>query len=202
MPSINNNAHFDYLDPPSETGLSRNAPTPDSVWPVDPPRADIFCNASMMLHPLVSPLAASPACWTGMPPVFLCLGNEALEDEIVVMARKMHEGGGIVQVIGYEGMPHCFAMIFPTSVVGTDCFERWAAFCSQVSNGTDPVTTEVMWAKAFSKPVQFNKVAMDAASTLTDAEVLNSMRKMKEHGTARETEHLGRWNEQESKPKL
>ncbi|KAJ9503404.1 hypothetical protein H2202_001558 [Exophiala xenobiotica] len=202
MPSIDNNAHFDYLDPPSAVGVSKGEPIPDDLWPASPPRAEIFCNASMMVHPLVSPLAAAPELWKGMPPTFMCLGNEGLEDEITVLARRMHQGGGVVEFAGYEGMPHCFGMIFANSPMTKDCFKRWARFCSDVTQGSGPRSSKVTWAKAFSHPPNHQEVEMDKISTLSDSDVLNSMKRRQEHAISREEEAVKRWSEQQSRAKL
>ncbi|KAK5555615.1 hypothetical protein LTR46_006640 [Exophiala xenobiotica] len=202
MPSIDNNAHFDYLDPPSAVGVSKGEPIPDDLWPASPPRAEIFCNASMMVHPLVSPLAAAPELWKGMPPTFMCLGNEGLEDEITVLARRMHQGGGVVEFAGYEGMPHCFGMIFANSPMTKDCFKRWARFCSDVTQGSGPRSSKATWAKAFSHPPDHQEVEMDKISTLSDSDVLNSMKRRQEHAISREEEAVKRWSEQQSRAKL
>ncbi|KIX03104.1 uncharacterized protein Z518_06654 [Rhinocladiella mackenziei CBS 650.93] len=202
QPSINNNAHFDYLDPPSATGISRAEPIPDAAWPASPPRAEIFCNASMMVHPLASPLAAPPELWKGMPPAFMCLGNEGLEDEITVLARRMHQGGGVVDFVGYEGMPHCFAMIFPTSPAGRDCFVRWAKFCSGLVQGSGPTSSRAVWAEALSKPLRFKEVPMHRLTKLADHEVNDAMNRMQKHAMDREKEALEKWSEQQSKAKL
>lgn len=202
LPSINKNAHFDYLDPPTDTGVSRHEPIPDAVWPTDPPRADMFCNASMLIHPLTSPLAAAPELWKGMPPVFMCLGNEALEDEILILARRMHEGGGVVELVGYEGMPHCFAMIFPTSASGSDCYRRWGTFCSEVVQGQGINVSQASWVKAFSKPLQLTKTPIEEISNLSDHDVADAMDKMQQHALTREKEALQKWNERQTRARL
>ncbi|KAF2655914.1 hypothetical protein K491DRAFT_568413, partial [Lophiostoma macrostomum CBS 122681] len=56
LPSISHFAKYDYLPTPAQT---RTMTFPhDDVWPVDPPRADLYCEGSALCHPLVSPLAA------------------------------------------------------------------------------------------------------------------------------------------------
>ncbi|KIW97546.1 uncharacterized protein Z519_01130 [Cladophialophora bantiana CBS 173.52] len=202
MPSINHNAHLDYLDPPTAGGISKSDPIPDHLWPASPPRADIFCNASMLAHPLVSPLAASPEHWNGMPPAWLCLGNEGLEDEITVLARRMHQGGGVVDFVGYEGMPHCFAMVFPKTPKSRDCFERQANFCSAVVNGNPPTSSRAVWVKAFSKPSHVEELDLDQLSTLSDEEVTDAINRMQNHAKRREEEALMKWDEQQTRAKL
>ncbi|KAJ9610401.1 hypothetical protein H2200_005178 [Cladophialophora chaetospira] len=202
MPSIHSNAHFDYLDPPTAEGVAKADPIPDDLWPARPPRAEIFCNASMMAHPLVSPLAAPPDLWKGMPPAWFCLGNEGLEDEITILARRMHEGGGSVHFVGYEGMPHCFAMVFPTTTKSKDCFDRQAKFITDVVNGTGPKSSEAVWVKAFTNPLEPRQLDFEHLSTITDEAVSEAIEKMRNHAIRREQEALQKWNEQRSRAKL
>jgi acetyl esterase/lipase len=202
MPSIHKNAQFDYLDPPTGEGISKTDPLPDGVWPARPPRAEIFCNASMLAHPLVSPLAAHPDLWKGMPPAWLCLGNEGLEDEITILARRMHQGGGAVRFVGYEGMPHCFAMIFPASPKGKDCYQRQADFMTDVVTGAGPASSEAVWVKAFSNPPDPKELDFEHLSKITDQEVSSAIERMRDHAWRREQEALKKWNEQQSRAKL
>lgn len=202
LPSINQNAHLDYLTPPTSTGTSKHEHAADEIWPARPPRADIFCNASMMLHPLVSPLSAGPGMWKGAPPIFMCLGNEALEDEIVVFARRLHQGGTIVDLVGYEGMPHCFAMLFATSLHGIDCYERWTTFCSDVVEGKAPTVSKALWIKAFSNPPKGTEIPMEDISLLKDEDVLAAMKRMQGHALRREEDGLKNWHEQTARAKL
>ena len=202
MPSVRTNAHFDYLDAPMADGISKSDPIPDDLWPAKPPRAEIFCNASMLAHPLVSPLAARPEIWKGMPPAWLCLGNEGLEDEITILARRMHQGGGLVQFVGYEGMPHCFALILITSPKGRDCFGRQASFMTDVVNGSGPASSQAVWVKAFSNPLEPREVDFEKLSELTDADVANAMDRMQTHAKRREEEAVKKWNMQQTRAKL
>ncbi|OQV01758.1 hypothetical protein CLAIMM_07054 [Cladophialophora immunda] len=202
MPSINHNAHLDYLDPPTPEGVSKSDPLPDDLWPASPPRANIFCNASVMAHPLVSPLAAGPELWKGMPPAWLCLGNEGLEDEITILARRMHQGGGVVDFVGYEGMPHCFAMVFPKTPKSRDCFERQTNFCSAVVDGTGPTSSRFVWVKAFSKPSSTEELDPDQLSKLSDQEVMDAINTMQNHARKREAQALMKWHEQQTRAKL
>lgn len=202
LPSNINNANYDYLEPLGHTGLSNTEPLPDALWPACPPRADIFCNASIMLHPLVSPVQACAELWRGMPPVWMCVGNEALEDEATILARRMHQGGGVVNLVRYEGMPHCFAMIFSASPMGKDCFKRWSRFCTDVVNGSQPGSSKTIWVKAFSNPLQSEELDLEALHTLTDQEVAEITSNMQTHFLKREEELLKTWRQQEAKAKL
>ncbi len=202
MPSVRNNAHFDYIDPPNAEGIPAADPVPDDLWPAKPPRAEIFCNASMVAHPLVSPLAATSDLWKGMPPAWLCLGNEGLEDEITILARSMHRGGGLVQFAGYEGMPHCFAMVFPSTPRSEDCFNRQAHFIKEVVSGTGPGSSEAFWVKAFSNPSEHRTLSFENLSNITDLEVSEGLHRMRKHAVRREQGALKKWNENQSRAKL
>ncbi|KAF7511689.1 hypothetical protein GJ744_003852 [Endocarpon pusillum] len=127
MPSCHTNATYDYLIPPPDFGLAADLPA-DDIWPTQPPRVDMYVNATALIHPLVSPIAAKPELWRGAPPTYMCAGTEALEDEIAVVARHMDEAGVYVQFDTYEGMPHCFGMIFPKSPMGRECIKSLGEF--------------------------------------------------------------------------
>jgi hypothetical protein len=100
-------ADLDYLPPPS---YSDKMPfPPDSVWPVNPPRRELFCDESAMCHPLVSPIAVMD--WKGSPPVFICCGEELLEDEDKVVAQRLAREGVATVCEQYEGMPHVFGLM-------------------------------------------------------------------------------------------
>ena len=137
-----------------------------------------------------------------MPPAWFCLGNEGLEDEITILARRMHTGGGVVQFVGYEGMPHVFAMIWPTTPKGKDCFDRQAKFITNVVNGTRPTSSEAVWVKAFSDPPSPREVDFEHISQLSDNQVSDAMSRMQNHARRREEEALKKWNEHQSRAKL
>jgi acetyl esterase/lipase len=202
LPSTRKNAQYDYLQPPAADGLSTYEPLPDKHWPSEPPRAEMLCNWSMLAHPLVSPLAASAELWKGMPPAWFCLGNEGLEDEITVLARRMHQAGAVVQFVGYEGMPHCFSMIFPTSVKGKDCFGRQVKFIQDVTEGQGPSESDAVWVTAFSNPPEAKTMDFGHISKLTDVDVFSSMQTRVEYARRREEEALAKWTEPQTRAKL
>ncbi|EMD89368.1 hypothetical protein COCC4DRAFT_60752 [Bipolaris maydis ATCC 48331] len=107
LPSIENETTFDYLPPPSQTD-KKDFPA-DEVWPANPPRADLYCEASALLHPLVSPLAAQD--WSGSPPLFFSIGQEMLRDEGAVLAQRAVSQGVSVTWREFEAMPHVFAVL-------------------------------------------------------------------------------------------
>lgn len=201
MPSLWSNAQFDYLSPPSATGGVEEPPA-DDVWPTKPPRAEIFCGGSILIHPLVSPLAAKADLWRGSCPVWMCVGNEGLEDEISIMARRFHEAGVPIVFDGYEGMPHCFAMVFMKSPAGKECFRSWSEFCVEAVAGTVERRDTGRWMKAFSHPLQFREVRLEEITKITDLEVDEKLEKAKRKTMQRDIELLKNWNERQSKPHL
>ena len=106
----------------------------DSIWPTNPPRVETYCNASMVSHPLVSPLFARSASWEGAPPVYVCVGWDGMQDEAEVFARRVAEAGATVLFEGFVGMPHAFGMV-PWSKSGFRAFDGWAGFCRAVVGG-------------------------------------------------------------------
>lgn len=89
MPSMEANSKYNFLPPPS---FSNAHPfPPDSIWPSRPPRNNIFCENTMMCDPLISPMAVQARNWKGSPPVFIVCGEELLEDEDRVMAKRLAE---------------------------------------------------------------------------------------------------------------
>ncbi|KAI4196390.1 MAG: hypothetical protein LQ350_006576 [Teloschistes chrysophthalmus] len=134
MPSVVSNAQYDYLPPPISTEQVRKFPR-DELWPTDPPRGDLYCDLSMLCHPLVSPLAAKD--WTGSCPMFFVYGEETLTDEGKSVASLAAQQGVSVVWEQFEAMPHCFSMIFEHLEAGRRGFKDWADFCTQVASKTD-----------------------------------------------------------------
>jgi hypothetical protein len=96
------------------------------VWPVDPPRSMMYADDDLVLHPLVSLLLAPS--WAGAPPIWVCTGRELLSDEDKFMANKFWKDGVRVVYEEYEGMPHCFALLFEKLGEARRCMEGWAGF--------------------------------------------------------------------------
>ncbi len=199
LPSIHSNAHLDYLDPPSQTGLPATHP-PDDIWPTKPARVEIYTEASTLIHPLVSPLAAGSKLWKGSPPVFMCVGNEGLEDEITVMTRKLYQAGVPVDFHGYEGMPHIFALIFPGSPASKDCFETWSKFCVDAVERRVEKKETGKWMKAFS--TKFNEVNLSEITSVTDESVDKALREARDRTTKQECELRNSSQEQQAKSRL
>jgi acetyl esterase/lipase len=189
-PSINGYAHYDYLDPPDN---APNVPA-DDIWPSSPPRAEPFCNASVLLNPLVSPMAAKTDLWKEHPPVWMVTGFEMLTDSNLISTRRIAASGTYTELIGYEGMPHCFAMVFPTSAAGKDCYKRWAMFCSDaVAGKLKQGVSRGAWAKAKTSPLQFEDVAVEKLTTLTEEEIDRALEDMKVKAAKKEAKAIEEW---------
>ncbi|KAI9736992.1 MAG: hypothetical protein M1834_000581 [Cirrosporium novae-zelandiae] len=135
LPSIHTNQQYDYLPTP-ETSM-RQPPCP--LWPTTPTRSDLFCETSILTHPLVSPIVAKPNLWTGAPPVLVVCGEETLADEDRHMAAVLARSGVRVVWEQYEAMPHCFGMVFPGLKVSKRYWESLAGFCRMVVSTSEEV---------------------------------------------------------------
>lgn len=139
MPSVHEYAIYDYLSPPprepSETMYHPTTDTPDSIWPSNPPRSDLYCSARLVAHPLVSPLACPKELWEGAPPIYITTGEEGLTDEDLLTARKIHHAGVPVIVEQYEGMPHVFGFIMIATPAGKLFFQGLSQFLRDVLAG-------------------------------------------------------------------
>jgi acetyl esterase/lipase len=172
LPSIESAIDVDYLPPPSQTD-HREFPA-CNVWPASPPRADLYCEASALLHPLVSPLAAQD--WSGAPPLFVSVGQEMLRDEDAVWAQRTVAQGVPVVWREFEAMPHCFAMLLESNSGAVVHHEEFAGFCKQVVEGGKTVETNGVFIKA--KTLERSEVDVKSGLTeLTDAQAEEYMRK-------------------------
>ncbi|KAF2765253.1 hypothetical protein EJ03DRAFT_331138 [Teratosphaeria nubilosa] len=126
MPTLTTNAKYDYLPPPNHDDSVSRFPA-DKIWPTKPPRGDLFCDLSLIDHPLTSPVGAQS--WEGAPPLWLCTGEELLTDEDKIVSRLAATQGVKVQYEEYEAMPHCFAMLIPHLATSNRCLKSWGDFC-------------------------------------------------------------------------
>jgi acetyl esterase/lipase len=143
LPSIESGITYDYLPPPSQTD-KREFPK-DEAWPANPPRADLYCEGSALLHPLVSPLAAKD--WSSSPPLFFSVGEEMLRDEDAVLAQSAVAQGVTVVWREFEAMPHCFAMLLDKLPAGDVHYEEYGKFCREVVEGVR-LESNGVWIKA------------------------------------------------------
>ena len=72
LPSCHSNIRWDIIAPPPFSPFADDELLPeraspdfpaDDIWPTSPPRAETYCAAHMVAHPLVSPLAAKAEHW-------------------------------------------------------------------------------------------------------------------------------------------
>ncbi|KAF1986940.1 hypothetical protein K402DRAFT_331297 [Aulographum hederae CBS 113979] len=170
MPSLQSNAKYDYLPPPSESAM--DAIPHDEIWPASPPREDVYCNGSMLCHPLASPLSATD--WSGSPPLFFGLGEEMLADEDKVVASRAVKQGVKVHWEQYEAMCHCFAMMLEGLDSGKMFFTSWGKWCREAVDRPTEMKTEGWFVTA--KKLDRKPVDMEALSTWTDEEVSEKMK--------------------------
>ena len=150
LPSCTANAAYDYLPTPAQQAAT-NARRPScAIWPPNPPRKHVYTPDALITHPLVSPVLATS--WAGAPPVYICAGWELLTDEDRYTAQKLwRDGVETVVFEEYEGMPHCFALMFPYLKEGKRCLEGWAGFIKAVGEqGGNGVGTRFVRVKAKS----------------------------------------------------
>jgi acetyl esterase/lipase len=190
LPSIEANAQYDYLPPPSV--MQHMTPPPCPAWPTDPPRAEIYCEASALLHPLVSPLMAGD--WTNAPPVFFSLGEEMLRDEDAVLARRMHAQGVRVRWREFEAMPHVFGMMLDGSKASDAHFDETARFCKEAVEGSVGESDGVF---VLAKTLERREVDLKTVTAITDEEVERLTRGAKERIEKKHGEVVG-----ETKPML
>ncbi|CAD0088556.1 unnamed protein product [Aureobasidium vineae] len=132
MPSVTTNQKWDYLVSPNYDNAVSRLPK-DVIWPTNPLRGDIFCNLSLLCHPLVSPLAAKDL--SGAPPMFFMTGEELLTDGNKILAVRAGDQGVTVVREQYEAMPHVFAMIFPDLKTRIRCFSSMGCFAQNCVEG-------------------------------------------------------------------
>ena len=188
MPSMISNAKYDYLPPPITKEKASTFPSCE-IWPTDPPRGDLYCDTTMLCHPLVSPLAAKD--WSGCCPLWISCGEEMLADEIRHVATKTAKQSVQVVFEQWEAMPHCFALIFVGSPMSKRCFKDWTDFYARVIKG-EAVVTKGLWFHA--KTQKETEVDVEGLSSFADAEVKEKMDK------AREARHLGEERETKALP--
>ena len=130
FPSWTQNAEHDILQDKS--------PLPhlpaDTLWPMQPPRANPYCDDHLLSHPLVA--LATVQDWTGAPPIWIACGEERLADSAMVIAKAAHEQGVVVRWEQYLSMPHTWAQLFPGWSQSERCFESWANACVAFADGT------------------------------------------------------------------
>ncbi len=174
LPSIEDALTYDYLPTPSQ--VEHRDFSPCDAWPASPPRADLYCEGSALLHPLVSPLAAQD--WTRSPPLFFSVGEEMLRDEGAVFARRAALQGVPVVWRDFEAMPHCFAMVLEGLKGGDVHYEESGKFCREVVEGK-PVQTNGQFIAAKSL-VRRDVNVTTGVTEITEEQVVEYMNKGQE----------------------
>ena len=196
MPSVTHNARFDYLDPPAQDPQTVFRPTPlpaDHIWPCAPPRVDMYADATALLHPLVSPLAAPSELWKDAPPIFITLGEEGLTDEGLIVARRIHQSGAPLIAEQFEGMPHCFGMIMIDTPAGGRFFQTLAQFCRDAVSARVSPSPDLTYIGY--KLRRITKVPLDNAVNVSDEEVERLLSRSAHSRIAGEKELRREWRE-------
>ncbi|KAJ5293871.1 hypothetical protein PENANT_c002G08782 [Penicillium antarcticum] len=177
MPSVKRNELFDFLDAPpgADTPFEPIPFPPDDIWPVSPPRVDLFCNANMVLHPLVSPLTAPAELWKDAPPIWISTGEEGLTDEGLIVARRIHQAGAPLVAEMFEGMPHCHGMLMIETTQGRRFFESFASFCRDAAAGRVTSTSNLTYISYKAKSEK--QIPIEKACETTDEEADALLRK-------------------------
>lgn len=175
MPSIANNAQYDYLPPPDHDDTLSHFPK-DDVWPTNPPRGDLFCDLSLLDHPLVSPICADS--WAGAPPLWFDTGEEMLTDEDKFVVSRAASQGVTIQYEEYQAMPHCFSMLLPALSTADRCMRSWGKFCKSVVEQPGALKTNGTY--VYAKGGKEESVDVGGVSKLDLAEVRRLMREAKE----------------------
>ncbi|KAA8647858.1 hypothetical protein EYZ11_009602 [Aspergillus tanneri] len=168
LQSSEKHAQYDYLPSPS---FSPTSSPPCDIWPVDPPRADLFCEGSALCHPLVSPLAAPS--WEGSPPILIICGEELLADECKSFAQKAARQGVPVVWEQYEAMPHCFSHVLQGTVASSRSLVTWSEFFTKVIQNSGEISTKGEFLTA--KRLEIHPVDVCNLAVLTEDEVLEEM---------------------------
>ena len=189
MPSISDNAQYDYLPPPITREKAATFPHCE-VWPTDPPRRDLYCDISMLCHPLVSPLATKD--WMGSCPLWMAYGQEMLADEGKVVASTAAKQGVPVVWEQWEAMPHCFALLLEGLEAGKRCFKDWAAFCEAVAGniGQKAETRGTWFAAKTGKETEMDVSALGVWSEEEVKERMDAAREARSEGIEREAKAL------------
>lgn len=175
MPTIANNAKTDYLPPPNHDDTFSHFPK-DDIWPANPPRGDLFCDLSLIDHPLVSPICADS--WADAPPLWFDTGEEMLTDEDKFVVSRAASQGVTIQYEEYQAMPHCFSMLLPALSTADRCMRSWGAFCKSVVEQPGELKTNGTY--VYAKSGKEESVDVGSVSKLDMAEVRRLMGKAKE----------------------
>ncbi|KAJ6122839.1 hypothetical protein N7512_005304 [Penicillium capsulatum] len=125
VPSFVKNAHCDMFPVPPEKlpYLEKSFPT-CHIWPTHPARANLYCEAGLLAHPLASPAACTD--WTGSCPLWFGSGQEQISDAQRILAQAAHKQGVSVTLHEYEKMLHAFFWYFGQAPQSRKILKDWA----------------------------------------------------------------------------
>ncbi|KAJ6031563.1 hypothetical protein N7540_002295 [Penicillium herquei] len=134
FPSFERNAYCDIYPTPIEKlpYLERRFPT-DHIWPAKPARANLYCEAGMLAHPLVSTAISDD--WSGSCPIWIGMGQEQAQDCSRMVAQEAHRAGVSVTLREYECMLHTFFTVFPGAPQSKQIYEKWMQAIVQFGKG-------------------------------------------------------------------
>ncbi|RAK99187.1 alpha/beta-hydrolase [Aspergillus ibericus CBS 121593] len=140
LPSYERNMHTDIFPVPVEKlpFLQPGFPT-CSIWPTQPPRADLYCEAGMLAHPMVSPAASED--WSGSCPIWMASGQEQTIDAALLIAQVAHSQGVSVTHQEYENMPHTFFFFFRHAPQTKKLMGDWVQAILRFSRGEKPASS-------------------------------------------------------------
>lgn len=174
LPSWQSNAAFDIFSRDTAPLTSETYPS-CPIWPANPPRGHVYCDISMLCHPLVSPAAARN--WIGCPPLWLAMGQERLADSGKVIAQTAARQGVVVLWEMYERMPHNWIMMLPKLWQAENCIKR----CAEVIRMLVENRPAESWGEIVTITGEREKVDVKHLSDLTADEVERLMRANMRH---------------------
>lgn len=173
LPSHTTNRESDYIPP---YNIAWHADFPHcAAWPSDPPREDIYCSASCLLHPLVNPAAAKD--WRGAPPVLMLCGEEGPSDGAKVLAKQLDGQGARVRWVQFERMPHVFVSLLGRLEHSQLAVGEWARFCADVVRAPEGVVGEGLFVRVGD--MRREVVPVQELTRLTREQALALMREVR-----------------------
>ncbi|KAI9713565.1 MAG: hypothetical protein M1820_000947 [Bogoriella megaspora] len=131
LPSVVSNAENDYI-PQFPFSIQDRQPTCE-LWPSNPPRGNLYCDISMLCHPLVSPSLCKD--WSGSPPIWLVNGQEQVVDSVKILVQTAARQGVPVVFKEYEAMPHYFTTVFAQSPQSKKVWDEWVHVVKDLGEG-------------------------------------------------------------------
>jgi acetyl esterase/lipase len=176
-PFTEDNKKFDFLLP-TPPCLSDKFPS-CPLWPSQPPRGDIYCETSLLCHPLVSPVAAES--FSSLPPMFFAYGEEYLGQEGRFVAQRAAEDGVMVEFHHYRRLFHVFPLMYPKLPQSKHCLEEMARFCSACVH-----TPHNLRVRSVTYPPEGNLIRPVEGSLSVEIEQKLVLKRMKEAQSRRE----------------